>query len=133
MSSGVELEDFMRNKVTVSNEDELYALYEAWERQRAERSIEKLKAFGQNVEHLDPDPYLDWLIKRGICPHALVSDNSKYHFETVVILDSDMGVRFPDPNLTMGDNPSLFFQSLNIVREQRRMVKEEANAKNNSD
>lgn len=122
----------MRNKVTVQNEEELYTLYETWEKQRINHTLSKFRQMGQEISELEPDPYLDWLIGRGICPHALVNAHSKYHFETVVILDGEMGLKLPDPNLSLGDTPSLFFQSLNIVREQRRLVKEESNAKNNS-
>jgi hypothetical protein len=127
MAKGVELEDFMRNKVIVHDEDELYALYKSWESQRVAKAIEKIRSFGQDVDAIEPDPYLDWLVKRGICPHAIVSENSKYHFESIVILDSEMGVKMPDPVANVGDNPAIFFQSLNIVREQRRKAKEDNN------
>ncbi len=87
---------------------------------------------GGKAPAMEPDSYADWLIKRGICPHALITNNSKYHFENSLLLDSEMGLSMPDPTKSMGDTPELFFQALKIVRYEKSKVKEEENAKNNS-
>lgn len=71
------------------------------------------------------DDFVDWLVKRGVCPHAVVTANSRYHFENSVLLDGEMGLNMPDPKLSIGETPALFFQALNIVRAERAKVKEE--------
>jgi hypothetical protein len=80
------------------------------------------------VPGMEPDDYTDWLIKRGICPHALTSKNSQYHFENTVLCDGEMGLHMPDG---LNKTPELFFQSLKIVRSARAKAKEEDNAQNN--
>lgn len=125
MSKGVELEDFMRQKHLIKTHEDLYELYVLSENQRIERSISKLSAFGQNVTELEPDSYLDWLVRVGICPHAIVTDNSRYHLEAVVLLDGQMGLSMPDQNKSLGETPAIFFQSLNIVRRERSLLRTE--------
>lgn len=77
---------------------------------------------------MEPDEYTDWLIKRGICPHAIITKNSQYHFESSVLLDGEMGLTLP---YGLNETPELFFQGLKIVRSARAKAKEEDNAQNN--
>ena len=125
MASGVSLEDFYRNEVWVYGFDDLYKLYQLFEEQRLKRAAEKLGLMGGSVPNMEADDFTDWLVKRGICPHALVSANSRYLFETCVLLDGEMGLTFPDPKLSIGETPALFFQALNTVRASKHRVREE--------
>lgn len=106
------------------SEEELQALHTLFEEQRIERTKAKLGAMGGSIPEMEPDDYCDWLVRRGICPHAITSLNSKYHFETCVLLDGDMGLRLPG-NESIGDTPSIFFQALNVVRATRASIREE--------
>jgi hypothetical protein len=133
IEKGVTLQDYKRQEHSIKSFEELYRLYELWEAQRIERAKEKLAGIGGAVPEMEPDDFTDWLIKRGICPHALVSTNSRYHFENVVLLDSDMGLRLPDQSVSISDTPAIFFQALGIVRSARAKVRQEESGKNNSD
>lgn len=129
----VEIEDFYRNKHQVTSQQDLFNVYEISEKQRIEKSTAQLQMMGGiSTSGMAPDPYSDWLIKRGICPHALIETNSRYHFETCVMLDSEMGLKLPDPKLSIGETPALFFQALAIIRSARSKVKQEEDAKNNN-
>jgi hypothetical protein len=96
-----------------------------FEEQRLERAVEKLGFMGAGMPVMEPDNLLDWLVKRGICPHALVSINSKYHFENIALLDGEMSLSLPDQNVSIGQTPSIFFQALSIVRTEKFKVRQE--------
>lgn len=66
--------------------------------------------------HIDPDDYLTWMIKRKICPHGIVSLNSRYWVEQISILDGEMGITLP---YIAHEVPAIFYQALRIVREAR--------------
>lgn len=85
---------------------------------------------GGNVPDMEPDEYCDWLIRRGICPHSVITDNSKYHFENSVLLDGEMGLNLPNGSESLSDTPALFFQALGVVRQSRSKVREEEKEKN---
>lgn len=129
LKNGIELEDFYRKKHVVKSFIDLLSLHDLFESQRLQRAKDKLGLLGGNVPNMKADDFLDWLVKRGICPHAVVTANSRYHFENSVLLDGEMGMQMPDPKLSIGDTPSLFFQALNIVRSERSKVKEEEREK----
>lgn len=126
IQKGFKVEDFYRQPHDVKSFEDLYSVYVLFEEQRKQRSMETLGALGgNNLPNLEPDEFVDWLVKRGICPHALIIPNSRYHFENIVLLDSEMGLRMPDPKLSIGEVPVLFFQALNIVRGERAKLKQE--------
>lgn len=127
------LQDYNRKEYIVRTPEALYELYELWEKQRIARSQEKLSLMsGGQAPEMERDNYADWLLKRGICPHALVTSNSKYHLENSVLLDAEMGLILPDPKCSLGDTPELFFQALRVVRYEKGLVRqEETDAPNN--
>jgi hypothetical protein len=127
------MEDFYRTEHWIYGPSDLYKLYELSEKQRIEKSRRQLGLFNPEAlsGEMEPDPYSDWLIRRGICPHALVTTNSRYHFENSVLMDSEMGLKLPDPQASLSDTPAIFFQAVSIVRSERAKVKEE-DGKNNS-
>lgn len=93
-----------------------------------------MRLLGADVGEIEPDEFSDWLIRRGICPHSVISVNSRYHFENLILLDGEMGLTLPDPSKSIGDTPSIFWQALNLVRGAKAKVREEEkqNAAHNS-
>jgi hypothetical protein len=130
MSKGLEMEDFYRKLVTVRTESDLFNLYKTFESQRIEHSRLKLSLMGGDAPEMEPDDYSDWLIRRGVCPHSIITDNSRYHFENSVLLDGEMGLKLPNGSESIGDTPSIFFQAISIVRQERTKVREEEKEKN---
>lgn len=126
------VEDFYRTPRLIQNETELYELYTVSEKQRIEKSRQLLGQFNPEAVNgsIDPDPYSDWLIKRGICPYGVITANSRYHFENSVLMDSDTGLKLPDPQASLSDTPAIFFQAVSTVRSERAKVKEEDGARN---
>jgi hypothetical protein len=118
-----QVEDFNRNKHWVYSELDLQRLYKLSEDQRIEKSRKLLGEYGNN--NMEPDSYCDWLVRRGICPHAIVTANSRYHFENSVLMDSEMGLKLPDPQVSLSETPAIFFQAVSVVRSERAKVKEE--------
>ncbi len=125
LRDGAWLEDYYKQPHFVTSFSDLCELKETFEAQRNQRAREKLGASAESMPKMEPDDLVDWLVKRGICPHALVSTNSKYHFENSVLLDNEMGLNMPDPKLSIGETPHIYFQSIGIVRHERSKVKEE--------
>lgn len=121
------MEDFYKLEHTIHNENELYSLYELWEEQRLGHITKQLGslAVANKPPQMTRDVFVDWLVKRGICPHAIATANSRYHFENVIMLDSEMGLHMPDPKLSLGETPGIFFNAVNIVRSERAKAREE--------
>ena len=63
---------------------------------------------------IKPDGYLEWMLKRRICPKGVLSAQSMYLLEQISVLDGDMGLTLP---CELGLVPALFFQALRIIRE----------------
>jgi len=71
---------------------------------------------------MEPDSFVEWLTNSSvnICPHSIVTPNSKYWYETISMCDSENGLTIPDG---INNTPDLFFQALGIIREAKYRIK----------
>lgn len=98
--------------------EELFLCYEKFEGERI-RKTEKL----MGRSGVKPDHFVKFLADRcEVCPHSLISPFSAYLFETMSMLDGEMGLVLPAP---MSEIPSIFFESLAIVRSSRYQARSE--------
>ncbi len=97
---------------------ELFLCYDKFEGDRA-RKAEKLTG----KANVKPDHFVKFLAERSdVCPHNLVTPLSAYLFETMTMLDGEMGLTLPGP---MTEIPALFFESMAVVRSARHQAKSE--------
>jgi len=100
------------------SQDELLKVYEDFEKKRIAKADKLLGRKG-----LKPDPFAKFIVERtDICPHQLINSNSSYWMDTVLLLDSEMGLNLPGP---LDEVPAVFFDCLGIVRSMRSKVRKE--------
>lgn len=69
--------------------------------------------------------YLEWIVRvQKICPHSIISRQSKYLIESVNYCQSDMSFSFPYPNRGLPEQPALFFEALQIINSKRAESRE---------
>ena len=111
----------MRNKVKVINLNELNNLYIIFTDQQTENFRKKFP----ELKEVGRDSFLDWCVKRKICPQSIITDNSYYWVETIAICDSEYSLQTP---YGVVDTPDLFYQALGIIRKERATIMQEESA-----
>lgn len=112
------MEDFYHKKIKITSQEELYELYILYSDQWVEHTRQKISG----KPKIGRDSFLDWILKVGICPHGVITANSRYWIELINICDGEMGVTLP---FSVTETPDIFFQALGIVRGERAEIRAE--------
>ena len=109
------VKDYFHKEHTIETRDDLYNLYVVDSQAQVDKYNEQFSG------DFKPDGYLEWMLKRKICPKGVISSQSMYLLEQIMLLDGEMGLTLPCP---MDELPALFLQALRIIREVRAEGKE---------
>ena len=112
------MQDFYRKKdILVNSQEDLFELY----LESAQENVEYMLRKFPEMQRVQKDCYMDWLVSMGICPQSLITRQSKYWLETVFYCDGEMGLNLPG---RMEELPNLFFEALSVVRGEKSRIKE---------
>lgn len=102
---------------------ELLEVYQKFEKSRVEKAEKATNQIGK----IKPDPFSKFIVERtDLCPHQIITKNSDYWLETLVLVDGEQGLTLPGP---MEDLPVVFYDALSIVRSARAKVRKEEEKK----